>query len=125
MTDIEENMKTPRMNFDTFIKAESVKNAWIYERDIAIYVRRSTRFINEKAVKCLDIGSVEVVEKHRGIGIFTSFLSRFEEEAKKLNRAVFVESILNNRLAKFLSRRGYTIHPHSVELCPSMFKILS
>ena len=124
MTDIEENMQTPRMNFDMFVQSECVRNCWIYERDIAIYVRRSTRFINNKPIKCLDLASVEVIEEHRGMGIFTGFLSRFEEAAKKLNRAVFVESILNKRLEKFLEKRGYTHHPHSVELCPSMYKVL-
>lgn len=125
MTDIEENMNEPRMNFDTFIQRDKVRNAWIYERDIAIYVRRSVRFINNEATPCLDLASVEVVEKHRGIGIFTGFLKRFEDAAKQLNRAVFVESILNARLVSFLARRGYVKHPHSVDLCPSMYKVLS
>jgi len=125
MTDLEENMNEPRMNFDTFIQSEKVRNAWIYERDIAVYIRRSQRFINDKAIFCLDIGSVEVVENHRGIGIFTSFLNRFEEAAMKLNRAVFVESILNARLVSFLARRGYAKHPHSADFCPSMYKTFS
>ena len=113
------------MNFDTFIQSDKVKNTWIHERDISIYVRRSQRFIDDKATLCLDLASVEVVEGHRGIGIFTSFLNRFEEAATKLNRTVFVESILNARLIYFLSRRGYVKHPHSVDLCPSMYKTFS
>lgn len=125
MTDTEENMKKPRMNFDIFIQSDNVRNAWIHERDISIYIRRSVRFIDNEAIPCLDIGSVEVVEKHRGIGIFTSFLNRFEEASKKLNRVVFIESILNARLVSFLARRGYVKHPHSVDICPSMYKVLS
>ena len=118
-------MRKPRMNFDTFVKVDSLRNAWIYERDIAIYVRRSIRFINNQSVKCLDIGSVEVVEKRRGKGVFTAFLSRFEKEAKKLNRAVFVESILEPRLVRFFIQRGYSRHPQTLDFCPSMFKTFS
>ena len=125
MTDLEENMKEPQMNFDMFIRSEKVRNTWIYERNIAIYVRRSRRFIAGKVTLCLDLASVEVVEKSRGIGIFTSFLDRFEEAATKLNRAVFVESILEPRLVSFLNRREYTNYQLSTDLCPSMYKIFS
>ena len=113
------------INFDIFVNSDHIRNTWIYERDISIYVRRSQRFIDGKVIPCLDIGSVEVIEKHRGIGIFTSFLNRFEEAAKKLNRAVFVESILEPRLVSFLNRREYTNYRLSTDLCPSMYKKFS
>lgn len=125
MTDLEENMKESQMNFDMFIRSEKVRNTWIYERNIAIYVRRSRRFITGKVTLCLDLASVEVTEKHRGIGIFTSFINRFEQAAKKLNRTVFVESILEPRLVSFLNRREYTNYQLSTDLCPSMYKIFS
>ena len=111
------------MNLDTFIQQKSPPNAWIEERDIEIYVRKSKRLIGDKIFLCLDIGSVEVAEKRRGQGLFRAFLHRFEEEAKKQNRVVFVESILNNRLYKFLLANGYTHDPRSHPICPNVFKI--
>jgi GNAT superfamily N-acetyltransferase len=69
----------------------------------------------------LDIASVEVDEKHRGCGIFKAFLSEFEREAAKMNRGVFVESILNTRLKDYLMGNGYKIHPHCGPT-PSMYK---
>jgi GNAT superfamily N-acetyltransferase len=125
MTDIEENNNEPKMNFDAFIKATHLRNAWIYEQDIAIYVRRSMRFINDTTVLCLDLASVEVAEHVQGRGVFTAFLYRFEQEAKKMNRAVFVESILNKRLENFLLKKGYIQHPHSTDICPCLYKLLS
>jgi hypothetical protein len=111
------------MNLDIFLERTDLRNTWIAEKYIKIYVRRSTRFIDNKPVPCLDIGSVEVDEKYRGCGIFKEFLSRFEREAAKMNRGVFVESILNTRLRDYLVGNGYKIHPHCGPT-PSMYKIL-
>lgn len=124
MTDIEENMAELKMNFDTFVDSPKVKNCWVYERDLAVYVRRSIRFIKNDAVPCLDLASVEVIEEHRGMGIFTGFFQRFEEAAKKMNRAVFVESVLTPRFRDFFLKRGYKLHPHANELCPCLYKIV-
>lgn len=110
------------MTLDDFLQREWPANSWIAERDIEVYVRRSVRLIGDEMVPCLDIGSVEVIEKHRGCGIFRAFLHRFEEEAKKLNRVVFIESILNDRLYKFLLANGYTHDPRTDTVCPNVFK---
>lgn len=97
---------------------------WIYERSLSVYIRRSNRFLSDKSVPALDIASVEVDQKYRGMGIFTSFLNRFEAAASELNRAVFVENILNARLVTFLMNRGYIKYPGSVDICPSVIKLL-
>jgi GNAT superfamily N-acetyltransferase len=111
------------MNFDAFLSNQNIRNQWIAERDISVYIRRSVRVLDATMPKlCLDIGSVEVEEEHRGMGIFTSFLNRFEKAAKDLNRSVYIESILNPRLIKFLERRGYKLVPGSQGLAPNMFK---
>jgi GNAT superfamily N-acetyltransferase len=113
------------MNFDAFLSNQNIRNQWITERDISVYVRRSVRVLDATMPKlCLDIGSVEVEEKHRGMGIFTGFLKRFEEAAKQLNRAVYVESIMEPRLVKFLLRNGYQYVPGQTDkdLAPNLFK---
>ena len=113
------------MTLDAFIENKNIRNVWIQEHGIDVYVRKSLRMLDAKtptATPCLDIGSVEVDEDHRGEGIFKAFLKRFEKEAKKLNRAVYVESILNPRLQKFLETQGYAVVRNSSELSPNMFK---
>ena len=85
-------------------------NEWLNGDDMAVYVRRSVpRYLTDDPKKeekyvTLDIASVTVYEK--GQGNFTRFL----EEAEKLNPwpAIYVESVLEPRLEKFLLRKGYT-----------------
>lgn len=105
------------MNFDTFIDSPKIRNIWIRERDIKVYVRRSNRIIDGNLVSCLDIASVEINERRRGQGIFKAFLNRVEKAAASMNREVFVESILEPRLLQFLLKRDYTLVPNSIPPC--------
>ena len=111
------------MNLLQFL-AQPQSNLWISERNIKVYVRKSMRYIPWTLVPCLDLANVEVTESKRGQGIFTAFLSKFETEAAKLKRIVYVESILEPRLEKFLLARGYLYFPNTSEIAPSMFKSL-
>ncbi len=116
------------MNLDQFVEDKNVRNAWIQETDLDAYVRKSLRMLDSKSqvsTPCLDIGSVEVDEPNRGKGIFTAFLEQFEQAAKKVNRTVYVESILNSRLKVFLLAKGYQLAPNSSDLSPNLFKLPS
>ena len=98
---------------------------WVHEPHMAIYVRRSQRILTSDQpalTPCLDIASVEVDDGHRGRGLFTDFLTRFERSAKKLKCAVYVESIQNIRLEKFLGERGYKWTHNSSDVAPNMYK---
>jgi hypothetical protein len=117
------------MNLDEFL-AGTERNAWIEEPHMKVYVRKSNRFLSAKTIHnstpvtpCLDIASVEVDEDKRGGGVLTLFIKRFEREAKRLNRGVFVESILEPRLIPFLTKNGYAFLPHTCMDAPSMYKI--
>lgn len=114
------------MNLDQFVADKNLRNIWIQERDINVYVRKSIRMLDRSttATPCLDIGSVEVHESHRGQGTFTAFLTQFEKAAGKLKRAVYVESIINEQLVKFLEARGYKFVSGRTGPAPSMFKII-
>jgi GNAT superfamily N-acetyltransferase len=113
------------MNLDSFIDSKYPSNVWIQERNISVYVRKSNRYLLDKKItSCLDLASVEVEERHRGKGIFTAFLSRFEKAAHDTNRVVYVESILEPRLREFLKTKGYAIVPGSSEMSPSMYKVI-
>lgn len=112
------------MNLDQFLSEERLNNSWIREKHIDVYVRRSKRFIGNQSYSMLDVGSVEVDENFRGLGIFTAFLVRYEKEAKKLKRGVYIESILNPRLLKHLLSKGYTLVPVIDPISPSIYKLL-
>lgn len=112
-----------KMNLSLFLSSSYPPNAWIRERNISIYVRKSSRYINNNNIPCLDIGSVQVDEKYQKKGIFSAFLYRFEQEATKLNRGVYVESILNPFLVNYLLTKGYDYVSGICLDCPSMFKM--
>lgn len=112
------------MNLNTFINSPNIRNAWIQEKDIQVYVRRSIRALESKMVPCFDIGSVEVNEESRGKGIFTAFLRRFEKYAKQANKAVFIESILNKDLEEFLIKNGYSYVTPKSDLSSSVYKFV-
>jgi GNAT superfamily N-acetyltransferase len=113
------------MNLDQFLSSKWPPNIWIREHSINVYVRKSVRLIGTETYPMLDIGSVEVEEEERGKGIFTAFLSRFEKEAKKLGRGVYIESILNPRFQKFLLTKGYALVPRTSDISPSMYKLFT
>ena len=110
------------MNLDAFLASKD-RNAWIDEKHMKVYVRRSMRLIGTDTVPCLDLATVEVDEDKRGGGVLTLFIKRFEREAKTRRRGVYVESILEPRLIPFLTKKGYAIVPHTSMDSTSMYKI--
>lgn len=58
-------------------------------------------------LNAIDIASIEVDPDLRGQGIFTKFIEAFESVAHEEGYAVYVESILEKKLNKFLKGRGY------------------
>jgi hypothetical protein len=117
------------MNLNEFL-ASTNRNTWIDEPHMRMYVRKSNRFLSKKTIHnsipttpCLDMASIEVDVDMRGKGVLTLFIKRFEREAKQLNRAVYVESILEPRLVSFLIKNGYDFVPHTCMNSPNMYKI--
>ena len=115
------------MNLTQFTADYRLRNAWLREPNMSVYVRRSVRILgnNRDIVPCLDLASVEVDESKRGTGILTKFLRRFEAEAKSLKRAVYVESIQEPRLREFLLKNGYTLTGRDNDIAVNMFKIMT
>ena len=101
--------------------ASPLRNVWISEPYIRVYVRKSIRLIDNVHRDCLDIGSVEVEPHKRNNGVFSKFLLKFEKTAKRLNRAVYVESILNSRLEEMLKKRDYK-YLSDFSGAPTMYK---
>lgn len=114
-------MKPP--NLQAFLADERIRNIWIVEKHISVYVRRGVHYINEELKKCFDIANIEVDEDYQGKGIFTKFLGRVEQAAKERNLVVYIENILEPRLVGFFERRGYARDPRAIDLLPCFFKI--
>lgn len=81
-------------------------NAYVKEPGFAsLYVRINRRSLNGRIYnKVFDIASVEVKARQRGKGIFTKLVERLL--ARGL--IVYVESVMNDRLAAWLERNGFT-----------------
>jgi N-acetylglutamate synthase-like GNAT family acetyltransferase len=101
-------------------------NQWINHPYIRVYVRKASRRLPGTTgfQQTFDVANIEVHHEYRGEGRFTEWLNTAEAEAKKNEfDAVFVESILEERLIPFLERRGYQHMPGSVP--PSMYLMVN
>lgn len=70
-----------------------------------VYCRYSFR----DGLRCLDLADVQVHDGERGHGLFTGLLDALEPlcGADHGIQALYIENVLNARLAAFLRRRGY------------------
>ena len=92
-------------------KAENSKrpiNDYVGNEDLMAYVRVTKRYIEGEMVKTLEIANVSVDEDLQGRGIFKKFLQIIETLAKKYERMVYIESVLNDILINKLPSYGYT-----------------
>lgn len=82
--------------------------SWIFLSDfnLKLYFRRTRRYINGEVCETLELASFEV-DGELGQGNFTAFLEHVEPYARLEGVILFVENVLNDRLADFLRRRGY------------------
>ena len=74
---------------------------------IEAYIRVTERYLGRERRKTLELAACEVDSAMRGTSFFTHFLTCFEGVAWALDRAVYIESVLNERLAEFFDKRGY------------------
>lgn len=98
-------------------------NAWIHHGDIAVYVRRGHHTLPplRAIVDTFDVANIDVPQAKQKQGIFTRWLTMAEELAYEQGfTAVFVESVLNPHLARFLTKRGYT--KSGPDECPNFFR---
>lgn len=87
------------------------QNAWIQSASISVYLRKTRRMSWDGSIKrCLDVANVNIAERSRGRGLFTSVLKCIEAEV--LDRdyaAVYIDNVLTPRFAGFFLRKGYGI----------------
>lgn len=72
-----------------------------------LYVRIATHYLVGGMERTLDISSVDVKESCQNKGLFKNLLKHCESLAVQHGLAVYVESVQNEHLAKYLTRIGY------------------
>lgn len=97
----------------------SSRNAWVQVETMSVYVRKGIHMVNGEFVVLFDIATVEQEEAERGKGKFRKFLISLEgllstEEAIK---GIFVENVLNERLAASLPYMGFIRLPGTDPAC--------
>lgn len=101
-------------------------NRWLEGEYMKVYVRMSIRMFKDKYEKCVDIATMEVYdEKDYGKGIMTNFLAHAIPKIKEKECKVFVENVLENRLAEYLKKtfsfQNYSIYSSDVPLPQSLW----
>lgn len=75
---------------------------------VTAYIRVTKRYVEGKVVNTIDLANLKVEPpRKQGEGVFTAFLVHMEAEAKRLDRVVFVENVLEDRFQEFFRKRGY------------------
>ena len=109
-------MRYPPADLRLWVTTHKLRDReWLYFPPLHIYVRLANRYLgpNNTVVPTLDLSNMSVDEDQRGKGIMTAFAAQAEALADELGLYVFVESIQEERFAKFWERRGYVIEDPS------------
>lgn len=94
------------MTLEEFLSSP-VRNAWLSEPGIEIYVRKANRYVDDNVVPVLDIANVGVDGEQQRRGIFKNWLSKAETLASGKFGYVVIENVVNAHLPAFLERSGY------------------
>ena len=86
---------------------------WLDLPDLYIFVRLVYRYHAGVLVQSLDLANMTVEESKRGTGVLTAFAEEAEALADELGLYLYVESILEERFAKWWERKGYEMEDTS------------
>lgn len=94
---------------------------WFHAGPLSVYLRITSRHFpgHSSLVNTIEIASIDVAEKYRGTGVATQLFETVETTADETDRLVYVESVLSDRFAGWIERRGYT--RIAVAGCPPSF----
>jgi len=90
------------MTTKEFIES-TLRNSYITEDTVTIYLRKSMRLIEGRILPCIDIANISVGEQSRGKRVFTNYMKMLVEDYGKENN-LYVESILNSVIIPTLER---------------------
>jgi hypothetical protein len=81
---------------------------WLKNKKVEVYVRITQRYVDDTFVESIDIANIDIKkERNQGKGWFTGFITQVEELAATSSRCVYIESIVSERFANFIIKRGY------------------
>ena len=89
---------------DSFMSSK-LRNAWLQTDSVNMYVRKGVHIIDGQLTNTFDLASITIAENKRGCGLFKEIILYIES----LGLPVYVESILNPKLADMLERHGYSL----------------
>jgi hypothetical protein len=106
------------MNLDEFLRS-NLRNSYIRENHMEVYVRKSTRLIKGEWIQFIDVANVTVEWDFRSKGIFTGFLKSliFDYEFN-----IYVESILNPIVERICLNLGFSRVDRGYESELNMYK---
>lgn len=81
------------------------RNAWLENKYMRVYVRRSRRMIDSVIEETFDVANISVYPKYQKQGYFKSFMQYIET----LGLTIYVESLSNSELTEMLLKHGYIL----------------
>ncbi len=95
---------------------------WIKDGDLECYVRVTKHRVGDVVACTFDVANVKVKQRSRRKGVFKVWLAIVEAECDARGLVVYVESVLNDDLYRFLKARGYEDVPGEVNACPCVYR---
>ena len=86
--------------------ASPLKNGYITDGVMTLYVRKSRQLIQGEIKRCFDLANVTVSESEQGKGIFKKFMHDLLVKFPNLN--IYVESVLSDAVAHVIKDLGFT-----------------
>lgn len=94
------------------------RNLWITQEHVSAYLRKGNRYYGTKAIKCLELASINIPKEQQGRGLMTAFIKELEKTAGEFAfPGVFIESILNGTVENYCQRNGYLQHGGGISPC--------
>lgn len=92
--------------------AGAERNRYIHFGTIEAYVRKGHHMIEGQLTETFDFANFENHSLHKGKGFFRHLLPRLKRELRELHvardiKCIFIESVLNERLAASLPSMGF------------------
>ncbi len=86
-------------------------NRWysINEYHLNAYIRITKRYFNGIFYNTIEVANIKVDEEYQHKGYFSAFLNELENLANSFNRILYVESVINPILKKYLRKCKYKI----------------
>lgn len=112
-------LRTALMDFLTGTEHDQ----WMWGEGLQVYVRKGYHVLDGEARHTLDLANVQVAPRYQRKGYLRDFI--MEMEAQKKYDWLFIENVLSGRLARILTKHGWTrVIIGTDDLVPSFYKKL-